>query len=121
MRHHGNWENPEHYPPLIRLSEAVLRGRECSPHLVSTPYIIPLQYYIKSHMELNGKLCDIEWVLISVLLTCILLALIFVFNWALAELTRGFTFLFARLLDRIRSLTSYINMYLYQPGTTRAL
>ena len=63
-------------------------------------------------MELTGKLCDVEWVLISVLLTCILLALIFVFNWALAELTKGFKFAYDTIAEKIRRMLSCMNMYL---------
>ena len=29
MRHHGNFENMEEYPPLLKINQAFLNGREC--------------------------------------------------------------------------------------------
>ena len=29
MRHHGNFEKMEEYPPLLKINEAFLNGREC--------------------------------------------------------------------------------------------
>lgn len=29
MRHHGNFEKMEEYPPLLKINQAFLNGREC--------------------------------------------------------------------------------------------
>lgn len=41
MRHHGNFEKMEEYPPLLKINQAFLNGRECDVSQVSQGRLSP--------------------------------------------------------------------------------
>ena len=41
MRHHGNFEKMEEYPPLLKINQAFLNGRECDVSQVSEGCLPP--------------------------------------------------------------------------------
>ena len=75
------------YPPLLEVNEILLFGRSCS---VSRPklQILSETYFQKSaKITLSERLCDVEWVFISVIITAALLLLIYWFNHAIDTMT----------------------------------
>lgn len=39
MRHHGNFEKMEEYPPLLKINQAFLNGRECDVSQISNGHL----------------------------------------------------------------------------------
>ena len=66
MRHHGNFEKMEEYPPLLKIDQAFLNGRECDVSKENRPRTRPSSYFtesfyrtmevlLASFVTLNGK------------------------------------------------------------------